>query len=103
MQHFTSRYIRSDWSPTEARRDACVTTDAATDKRAAKVEQLLASTEFGVNWANYWSDVISYRTPQPELNLLKLYTFQKFGLHRNLTAEKSGMKRVIKSSLLEAK
>jgi hypothetical protein len=51
-------------------------TDADTNKRVAKVEQLLASSEFGTNWANYWSDVISYRTPQPELTFLNYTPFK---------------------------
>lgn len=46
------------------------------DKRAEAVEKLLASPEFGVNWANYWSDVISYRTPQPELTFLNYTSFK---------------------------
>lgn len=50
--------------------------DERTDKRAEAVEKLLASPEFGVNWANYWSDVISYRTPQPELTFLNYTSFK---------------------------
>lgn len=34
------------------------------------VERLLASPEFGSNWANYWSDTIAYRVPPPELTYL---------------------------------
>ncbi|MBC7852599.1 MAG: DUF1549 domain-containing protein [Pirellulaceae bacterium] len=52
--------------------------DERTDKRAEAVEKLLASPEFGVNWANYWSDVISYRTPQPELTFLSYTTFKRW-------------------------
>jgi hypothetical protein len=44
--------------------------DTAADKRAQAVDRLLASPEFGQNWGNYWSDVISYRTPNPELTFL---------------------------------
>lgn len=44
--------------------------DEATDKRARAIERFLASPLFGENWGNYWSDVISYRTPQPELTFL---------------------------------
>lgn len=44
--------------------------DESADKRARAIERLLASPLFGENWANYWSDVISYRTPQPELTFL---------------------------------
>ncbi len=50
--------------------------DERLDKRAEAVEKLLASPEFGVNWANYWSDVISYRTPQPELTFLNYTSFK---------------------------
>ncbi|MDX1947330.1 MAG: DUF1549 domain-containing protein [Pirellulaceae bacterium] len=35
--------------------------DPASDKRAKAVERLLASEEFGKNWARYWRDVIMYR------------------------------------------
>ncbi len=52
--------------------------DERADKRALIVEKLLASPEFGVNWANYWSDVISYRTPQPELTFLSYTTFKRW-------------------------
>ena len=50
--------------------------EKAADKRAAVVEKLLAGPEFGVNWANYWSDVISYRTPSPELTFLNYTPFK---------------------------
>lgn len=52
--------------------------EASLDKRAQAVERLLASPEFGENWANYWSDVISYRTPQPELTFLNYDPFKKW-------------------------
>ena len=55
--------------PTIAEREAFLADDCP-DKRAKAVEQLLASPEFGENWANYLSDIISYRTPQPELTFL---------------------------------
>ncbi|HEX3869364.1 MAG TPA: DUF1549 domain-containing protein, partial [Pirellulales bacterium] len=45
-------------------------------RRAALVEQLLASDEFGTNWANYWSDTISYRVPPPELSFLNYGPFK---------------------------
>lgn len=35
--------------------------DPSADKRAAAVERLLASKQFGENWARYWRDVIMYR------------------------------------------
>ncbi len=50
--------------------------DAAMDKRARVIDKLLASPEFGVNWADYFSDVISYRTPQPELTFLNYRPFK---------------------------
>jgi hypothetical protein len=46
------------------------------DKRAQAVDRLLASPEFGENVANYWSDVISYRTPEPELTFLNYGPFK---------------------------
>jgi len=52
--------------------------DPSMTKRAKAVERLLASPEFGANWANYWSDVISYRTPQPELTFLNYTPFKKW-------------------------
>jgi hypothetical protein len=45
-------------------------------KRACVVEKLLEAPEFGANWANYWSDVISYRTPGPELTFLNYTPFK---------------------------
>ncbi|MBW8884479.1 MAG: DUF1549 domain-containing protein, partial [Planctomycetia bacterium] len=50
--------------------------DTATDKRTQAVEKLLSDAEFGQNWANYWSDVISYRTPGPELTFLNYSPFK---------------------------
>jgi hypothetical protein len=47
-----------------------------TDKRAQTVDRLLASPEFGANVGNYWSDVISYRTPEPELTFLNYGPFK---------------------------
>ena len=44
--------------------------DSSPDKRQQLVERLLASEEFGANWANYWSDTIAYRVPPPELTYL---------------------------------
>jgi hypothetical protein len=44
--------------------------DPAADKRATIVDDLLASDEFGANWANYWVDTIAYRVPPPELTYL---------------------------------
>lgn len=63
--------------PTMAEREAFLS-DPSADKRARLVDQLLASPEFGVNWANYWSDVISYRTPNPELTFLDYTLFKQW-------------------------
>lgn len=46
------------------------------ERRALLVDRLLASPEFGENVANLWSDVISYRTPEPELTFLNYRPFQ---------------------------
>lgn len=61
--------------------------DTAADKRAKAVDKLLGEKEFGVNWANYWSDVISYRTPGPELTFLN-YTLFKGWLADQFNQEK---------------
>lgn len=53
-------------------------TDTAADKRARVIDKLLASEEFGLNWADYFSDVISYRTPQPELTFLNYRPFKQW-------------------------
>jgi hypothetical protein len=50
--------------------------EASADKRAQAIERLLASPEFGRNWANYWSDTISYRVPPPELTFLSYKPFK---------------------------
>ena len=39
-------------------------------RRDHAVNRLLASSEFGVNWANYWSDTIAFRVSPPELTFL---------------------------------
>ena len=52
--------------------------DTSDGKRAAAVERLLASPEFGENWAGYWSDVIGYRVPPPELTFLDYTLFEKW-------------------------
>lgn len=53
-------------------------TSVSAEKRSAAVNRLLASADFGANWANYWSDVISYRTPQPELTFLNYQTLKNW-------------------------
>jgi hypothetical protein len=57
---------------------AAFAADEAMDRRAKLVERLLASPEFGENWGNYWSDVVSYRTPEPELTFLNYTPFKKW-------------------------
>lgn len=48
----------------------------ADDRRARLVDRLLASDEFGRTLARYWSDVISYRVPPPELTFLNYEPFE---------------------------
>jgi hypothetical protein len=55
--------------PTVAEQEAFVADNSPTKVRDL-VERLLASPEFGANWANYWSDTIAYRVPPPELTYL---------------------------------
>jgi len=55
--------------PTLEERQVFLADDPQT-RHAALVERLLASKEFGRNWANYWSDTIGARIPQPELTFL---------------------------------
>ena len=43
---------------------------SASDTRSEWIDRLLASEEFGANWANYWTDTIAYRVPPPELTYL---------------------------------
>ncbi len=52
--------------------------DESSDRRDKVVDQLLDSSEFGRNWANYWSDVISYRVPPPELTFLRYDEFEEW-------------------------
>jgi len=59
--------------------------DVSATKRGELIERLLASEEFGANWANYWCDVIAYRVPPPELTYLN-YTPFKGWLTKHLTA-----------------
>jgi len=50
--------------------------DTASDKRARAIDRLLESKEFGRNWANYWSDTISWQVPPPELTFLSYRPFK---------------------------
>ena len=52
--------------------------DKSPTKRAEVIERLLASTDFGKNWANYWTDTISYRVPPPELTFLIYDPFKQW-------------------------
>lgn len=52
--------------------------DNSAAKRAEAVERLLSSPEFGANWAAYWSDVIGYRVPPPELTFLDYTIFEQW-------------------------
>lgn len=44
--------------------------DSAPDKRAALVDRLLASPEYGENWGNYWRDVILSRRTEPRAEFM---------------------------------
>lgn len=50
--------------------------DASPNKRRELIDRWLDSPEFGENWANYWSDVVSYRVPEPELTFLNYKPFK---------------------------
>src|SRR5438105_691058 len=39
------------------------THDSDSEKRAQRVERLLASDAYAVNWGRYWRDVLTYHTP----------------------------------------
>ncbi|MEQ8789924.1 MAG: DUF1549 domain-containing protein [Pirellulaceae bacterium] len=41
--------------------------DQSQDKRSRAIERMLASEDYGRNWANYWSDVMAYRQQEPQL------------------------------------
>ncbi len=50
--------------------------DTSPQKRSRVIDRLLESEEYGKNWANYWSDTISYRVPPPELTFLEYDNFK---------------------------
>lgn len=52
--------------------------DNPDSRRESAVERLLNSPEFGTNWASYWSDVIGYRVPPPELTFLDYTLFEQW-------------------------
>jgi hypothetical protein len=62
--------------------------DHSAERHAALVDRLLADPQFGVNWANYWSDVMAYRVPPPELTYLN-YTPLKTWLADKLNSGES--------------
>lgn len=55
--------------------------DTSENKRAAAIDRLLASEDYGRNWGNYWSDVIGSRQQEPEL------TFHDYGPFKQWLAE----------------
>jgi hypothetical protein len=55
--------------------------DSSPSKRAAAVDRLLASPDYGRNWGNHWSDVIGSRQQEPEL------TFHDYRPFRGWLAE----------------
>ncbi|MBW3599313.1 MAG: DUF1549 and DUF1553 domain-containing protein, partial [Planctomycetes bacterium] len=55
--------------------------DGSADRRAAAIERLLASPDYGRNWGNFWSDVIAARQQEPEL------TFHDYRPFRDWLAE----------------
>ncbi len=62
-------------TPEESTRFAA---DENPDRRAAAIDQLLDSEEFGTHWAHYWRDTISARVPPPELTFLNYDLFHQW-------------------------
>jgi hypothetical protein len=59
--------------------------DPASDKRARKIDELLQSKEYAVNWGRYWRDALTYHTPA-SANYLRWKLFDDWWtdqLHRN--------------------
>ena len=60
--------------------------DPSTDKRAKIVEKLLASSQFGENWARYWRDVILYRKTEDRAGIisapLQTYLAESFNANK---------------------
>lgn len=52
--------------------------DTAEGRRERIVDRLLKSEDFGVNWGNYWSDVIGMRQPEPQLTFLNYAPFRSW-------------------------
>lgn len=63
--------------PTLAERETYLT-DSYPEKRSAVVERLLNSSDYGRNWANYWSDVIGSRQEEPELTFHDYTPFKRW-------------------------
>lgn len=61
--------------------------DESPDKRSKKIDELLASTRFGENWANYWSDAIGSRQMEPQLTFHNYNPFKKW-LAEQINADK---------------
>lgn len=57
---------------------AALLVDSMPDRRERAVDRYLALPEFGRNWGNYLSDVVSYRTPEPELTFLNYTPFKNW-------------------------
>jgi hypothetical protein len=52
--------------------------DKVEGRRERVVDRLLASEDFGINWGNYWSDVIGMRQPEPQLTFLNYEPFRRW-------------------------
>ena len=52
--------------------------DQSPQKRSAVIERLLASSDYGRNWANYWSDVIGSRQMEPQLTFHDYTPFKRW-------------------------
>jgi hypothetical protein len=63
--------------PTAAELEAFLKNDSPA-KRSEAVERLLASEDYGRNWANYWSDVIGSRQQEPELTFHDYTPFKEW-------------------------
>lgn len=52
--------------------------DTAAGRRQRVVERLLECDDFGINWGNYWTDVIGTRQPEPQLTFLNYSPFRNW-------------------------
>jgi hypothetical protein len=62
--------------------------DQSEDKRAKAIERMLASEDYGRNWANYWSDVMAYRQQEPQLTFHNYKPFKAW-LAEQFNADKT--------------